>query len=203
MISLLPPESKTATKYARLNVTLIQYCILVIAISGALLAIIFFGMVLVNKEEKDLKAAIAIDQAEAAKLEAVNSEAKELSDTVNTISKLLGREVKFSELLVEIGSILPKGTVLTGLTLSAEQDQPLTLDALVVNEEAAAILRENLADSELFEAADIVSIAAGETDSASGTYGFTAQYRAYFTGVADAKKKQAAENEAAANKESE
>lgn len=191
MISLLPPESKTATKYARLNVTLIQYCVLVMIISAALIAIIFFAMAVVDKQEDNLKAVIAEDQAKAAELEVVNGEAKELSTTINTISKLLEREIKFSELLEEIASILPKGTVLTGLTLSEKQDQPLTLDALVVDEEAAAILRENLDDSDLFEAADIVSIAAGESDSASGTYNFTAQYRAYFTGSSEALKKKA------------
>ncbi len=193
MISLLPPESKNATKYARLNVTLIEYCVLVIIISAGLLGIVFFGMVIVSREEKNLKASIAADEAQVRELASISSEAKELSSTVDTISTLLEREVKFSELLDEIGSILPRGSVLTGLTLSTQQDQPLTLDALVVDEEAAAVLRENLADSDLFEAADIVSISSGETDSGNQSYSYTAQYRAYFTGSADATKKKAAD----------
>ncbi len=180
MINLLPPETKVAVKFARLNVTLIQYCILVVIVSVAVIGVLLFGLVVINTRESRLQASITDDRTQAQKLEPVNTKAKELSTTINTISGLLKREIKFSVLLDDIGSIMPTGTVLTGLTLSDQRDQPLTLDALVVDEESAAVLRENLAESELFQSADIVNITRSEAEGSTNKYQFTAQYRAYF-----------------------
>ena len=92
-------------------------------------------------------------------LEPVQKQAEDLSQTVNTISGLLSRNIKFSDMLTQIGSIMPPGSVLTGLQFSIEDvESPLVVSAQVDNAQKAAVLRNNLASSPLFKKAEIKNI---------------------------------------------
>src|SRR5690606_7011410 len=103
-------------------------------------------------------------------LEKIQKDAEELSVTVNTISALLARNVEFSEMLTEIGSVMPSGAVLTGLQFSIEDlESPLVISAQLDTEERAAVLRNNLASSNLFHKAEIKSIKLLEDEEPSGT----------------------------------
>jgi len=178
MINLLPPQTKEAIKYARRNVTMIQYVALVVLVAFAIISTLMFGQAVISRNEADIKTSIENSQSKITELEKVNEEAEELSSTIETISTLLASEVKFSELLTEIGSLLPSGTVLTNLAVSDDRSEPIILDTNVTNETASAILRENLSDSDLFTSADIISITL--VDDPGSIYKFSARLQAYF-----------------------
>ncbi len=176
MINLLSPELKKARRFAKLNVLLIEYVILIaIAITG-MIALLFYGESTLNATKATLEESIADDEARALELEPISKEASELSGTVNTIGTLLDQEVKFSYVLQEIGSIIPPGVILSGLTLSQDTSKPILLEANLTSYEKAGVFQQNLIESDLFIGADVISVTQGTVTG----YGFRAQIQAYF-----------------------
>lgn len=160
MINLLPPETKQEIRFGQLNITAIQYAVLIILISLALVAVLFFGVTVVGGDERSLHQAIDEKQQILTELEPTVKEAESLEATINTISALLKREIQFSSLLQDIAGVIPEGASLTGLSLTGDETLPLRVDAVINDQSLAPVLRENLENSDLFEHADIQSIAA-------------------------------------------
>lgn len=164
MINLLPPEVKDEIRFGQLNITAIQYAVLILAVSLSLVAVLFFGVTVISGDEQSLEQAIEEKSVVLSDLEGSVAEAKDLESSIDTISALLAREVSFSELLQDIGSVIPDGASLSGLSLTGDESLPLRIDAEVNSQPLAAILRENLENSDLFSNADIQSITASNID---------------------------------------
>jgi Tfp pilus assembly protein PilN len=170
MINLLPDAVKQDVRYAKLNVTVLQYTILIILISISLVAILLFGVSVVSSDEQALQENIEDKQAILTTLQPTIDEAKDLETAINTIGALFEREVSFSELLQDIGSVIPEGASLSSLSLTGNEEEPLLITAEVSTQATAAILRENLEKSDLFSGADIQSISvAGISESGNPT----------------------------------
>lgn len=195
MINLLPPTIKEERAYGRKNISLIGY-------SGALLAtalttavIMLLSLQFIGSEEPDLRKSLEADTARVTALEAEIKSIENIAIRLETAKKVADRSVKLSELIPQIGAVLPDGTVLNALSLSGGITEPLQLDVDLKDANLAAVLIRNLVESDLFEAADISSLSprgTGTDESAGETYQFTASLTANFTGTADAKKKAAA-----------
>lgn len=203
MINLLPPTRLANLKVARSNTILRRYVELTL-MSIALLALAtIFGYYFLNSQRTDTQKTVEVNQSKVAELQPVQKQAEQLSGTINTVTGLLAHNVKFSDMLKQIGGVMPQGSVLTGLQFSIEDlKSPLVISAQVDTEQKAAVLRNNLAASELFSRADIQSIsqigATGTTnsvpsndsapgqDSETGPYKFNTVINAYLkssTGV--------------------
>jgi len=159
MINLLPPKMVLDIKIARNNTILRRYIELTLISILLLIAVIIAAYYFFNVQNQNTKRTVDINQVKIDKLKPVQEQAEQLSATVNTISGLLSRNVKFSEMLTQIGGLMPSGSVLTGLQFSIEDvKSPLVISAQVDNEQKAAVLRNNIANSNLFNKADIKSI---------------------------------------------
>lgn len=170
MINLLPPKRLLDIKIARNNTILRRYIELVIFGVLILAVAVAASYYFLSRQQSSIRQTLGINQAKAQQLQSVQKEAEELSATVNTISALLSRNVQFSQMLTQIGSLMPSGAVLTGLQFSIEDlDSPLVVSAQVENEERAAVLRNNLAGSELFKSAEIKSITLEEDDESEAS----------------------------------
>lgn len=180
MINLLPPDQKEAIKFGRLNTILIQYVVLAIVVTIALLGVVIAGSQKLSSVQSDIRSQTKADESKVQELSGYQEEAKKIADRVNTLSNLFDREVKFSELLTSIGGVMPSGSALTQLSLSEDRTLPLNLTASVKDEATAAVLRKNLEESDIFDKADIISITADE-DVNSG-YKFQVTITAVFTG---------------------
>lgn len=159
MINLLPPKKLLDMRIARNNTILRRYlhlaAISFVVIAASLAAAYYF----LNTQYQNAKKVTDITQQKVVKLEPVQKKAEQLSATINTIAGLFSQNIKFSETLVSIGSVMPDGSVLTGLQFSVQDlDSPLVVSAQVESEERAAVLRNNLASSPLFKSAEIKSI---------------------------------------------
>lgn len=176
MINLISPELKSARRYGKLNVIMLQYAILIaIAIIG-LAGLMIYGQITLNTTKSDLESVLDVDRARVAQLEPINKEAQALAGTVDTIGTLLEQEVKFSFVLEEISSILPSGVVLSAITLSQDTSVPIILDISLTSEVRAGVFQQNLIASDLFVGADIISV----TRVQGTDYPFTGQVQAYF-----------------------
>lgn len=184
MINLMPPEAKSSIKYGAYNVNIIQYSVLILAIGVALAALVVFGVQIVRSDEANLNDSIAKKQIQLQEYTADNDKAQALTAKISTISKLLEGEVRFSELLQEIGGLLPAGARLTGLQLTTDFTEPLVLVATVNSKQTATELQQNLANSDLFVGADIQSLSPGRIDEDTGrTLDYTVNIVVAFPGT--------------------
>jgi Tfp pilus assembly protein PilN len=191
MINLLPADLKEARQYGRRNRSIVGYCFGVIVIGAATVSIAFFNMRFVMADESRIKTEMESRQVEAEKLETGQKEVDKIASQLKTIDKLYSGEVKFSDLIPKIGSLLPNGMVLNALTLTGGKTSPLQLDVDMESQNLAAVFQQNLVNSDLFEAADISNITAkggGTPKPGVKSYPFGATLTASFKGSAAAKK---------------
>jgi hypothetical protein len=168
MINLLPPNRRLNIRLARSNTILRRYLELGVASLLLLVGAFFVTASFFNAQKNSIQKQLEVDKGKVEELAPIHAEAESLSLTVKTISALMAYNVQFSDLLVRIGGIMPDGSVLTGLQFSIENiDSPLVVTAEVDDEKKAAVLRNNLAASELFSRSEIKSIVKKEESTTS------------------------------------
>ena len=146
-------------RIARNNTILRRYLELAFISSVVIGVAVMGAYYILNNQQQDIQKNVDINQAKVAQLAPIQKEAEELSATINTIAGLMSKNIKFSEMLTQIGGVMPSGSSLTGLQFSLEDtSSPLVVSAQVQTEERAAVLRNNLANSTLFKDATIVTI---------------------------------------------
>ncbi|OGL24728.1 hypothetical protein A3A68_02380 [Candidatus Saccharibacteria bacterium RIFCSPLOWO2_01_FULL_48_13] len=183
MINLLPPSYANSIRFGRRNATLRRW------ISGLGLAVIGLVMILgggwlyLDNQVARLRNQVEVAESQLDKqnLVKVRKEIQEISTSVKVINKVLSSEVRFSELIPEIGKVLPPGTALTGLTLNSTVGGGLDLTASTVDHQSAAQFAANLRDPKngLFEAVDIIKVKC--TTGGDGPYYCEAVYRTLFS----------------------
>lgn len=186
MINLLPPAYRQ-TLHRHHQQRLVRAWLIVIWLSTAALAIILMGSwVYINKQSDNLRQSIASTNQELAaqNITKVQKDAKTLTTNIKIINQVLGREIRFSDLIQDIGKVMPDGTVLNSLTL-AQATGAIDLSASAKNYAAAAQIAINLSDpdNKIFNKVDINSISCTATKN---TYPCTANFRALFSKSAQA-----------------
>lgn len=165
MINLLPDDIKQDINYGKLNVTIVQFAIVIILVSLSLVGLLFFGVSIVSQDETTLRQITDQEKISLAQYDESLKKAEDLEKTIITVGKLLDREVSFYGLLQDIGGVIPSEASLTGISLTGNPSEPLRIDAITNSQETAAILRQNLEESDLFSKADIQTIIVGDVDS--------------------------------------
>ncbi len=169
MINLMPPAAKNATLYARRNLRLLRFTIASMVIIIAMFATVILGSFYIDNAKSNLTTNIDTSKSviTTQKLEEVKSEAEEISQGVKLISQVLSKEVRFSKLLQEIGSIMPKGAVLAGIQLSNKVNGTMDLTANAIDHQSATQVQVNLEDpkNNLFEKVDTISVSCTDPES--------------------------------------
>ncbi|MBI4033630.1 hypothetical protein HY379_01390 [Candidatus Saccharibacteria bacterium] len=181
MINLLPQDFKLGLRYGRLNIRLGQWLGVSVIIIAGLVLILSLGWLYMSRQVKDLNRSNAAteQQLKDQKLDEVRAQADEISQNIRVINQILGREIRFSSLIQDIGKVMPPGTVLSSLTLSDKVIGAVDLNANTRNSTAAAQIAVNLSDSKnnIFAKVDIVTVSCSSEDKA---YPCTAAFRALF-----------------------
>ncbi len=190
MINLLPTDELVERKYGRRNKILASYVAYLLVTAGLVASILVGSLRFVGSNEPLLRKQLEENEAQSAILESKVAELGKVTQRLTTTNKLFDSAISFSELIPKIGSLLPQGSILNGLSLNGGKTDPLSLEVDLYSADLAPILQSNLINSDLFEAADINSITSIADDTS--VYKFSASVSASFTGSADAKKKIAA-----------
>lgn len=181
MINLLPPDYRLRQRSGRLNTHLSYWLGLGTALSTGLLLILGVGWLYIDRQIRDLDRSIAAaeEQLEIQNLEQVQEQADEISQNVRIINQVLSRELRFSDLIQEIGKAMPPGTVLNSLTLSSRVSGALDLSASAKDYTVAAQIAVNLSDpkNNIFAKVDIVNI---KCPASTDVYPCSASLRALF-----------------------
>lgn len=187
MINLMPPEVRTAMSYARQNTRLRRSAtgltILLVSIVLAFLGGFFFLKQTSNSLAKQLdtgKSQLALQDEEK-----VKKQVEDLTSTLKLSVQVLSKEVLFSKLLKQVGSVMPRGSILTSLSIN-ETSGGIDLQAKATDYQTATQVQVNLQDPKnlLFEKVDIVNVqcqsGSSAADSTANRYPCTVQMRALF-----------------------
>lgn len=181
MINLLPPQMKQQLLYGRRNLHLMHWAIgLGLTILGGI-AIVGIGYLHLHQVSQNYTKQIADtkQQLELQNYEKIQKEVKDISNNLQLVVKVLSNQVMFSELLKQLGSIMPSNTSLIGLSISQTQGA-IDISAQAKDFASATQINTNLNDknNQIFSKADIISISC--TEQAAVEYPCKITIRALF-----------------------
>ncbi len=185
MLNLLPTDLKDNIVYARRNTRMrywtIALLLSIIGILGIVAVSYIYLQQSINTYASDVQK--GNDNLKSQKLDETQKQVQDLTNNLKLVDQVLQREVLFSKLLLQIGSALPNGSVLTNLSIDKIQGG-LNLDVATTDDQTATQVQINLQDPEnkIFDKADIITIqcATATAPSANSAYPCTVQIRALF-----------------------
>ncbi len=161
MINLLPPKVKSDILYARKNAILVKWIIAFGILLISIIVIIIIGQLFINQNKKNQAEQIAAgkEQLKIQKLEETEAKVKSLSVSVKLANDVLSKQVLFSKVITQIGTAMPSGSILTGLSIN-QLEGGIDLTAAAKDYNTATQVQLNLQnpDNKIFDKADIVSI---------------------------------------------
>lgn len=170
MINLLPPDYRLRQRYGRINRRQVRWIEIGLLLIAVLILILGAGWLYMDKQTKDLNRSTAATkrQLEVQNLTKVQAQADQISQNVRIINQVLSRELRFSDLITEIGKVMPPGAVLNSLTLSNKVSGALDLSANAKNYTSAAQIAVNLSDpkNNIFAKVDIINVNCSTTSAA-------------------------------------
>jgi len=182
MINLLPTDYAGGIRYGRRNAYVRRWLIGMGLATAGLVVIFTLGWLYLDNQAKSLSRDVASKKQELVtqNLSRIAKDADAITSDIKLIDQVLSREVRFSDLIQEIGQVMPPGTILSGLTLKNKIDGALDLSANTRDQASAAQIAANLSDpkNELFSSVDIVTI---NCLSGTSAYKCTATFRALFS----------------------
>lgn len=186
MINLVPPSYSQAMRIGRSNSRLRLWLTGAVIATGGLVVIIGLSWLYVNHQISNLTHSTDAlnQQLKAENLSQIQKQASTINGNIKVINQVLGREIRFSDLIQQIGSVLPGGTVLNSLSVS-KIDGAIDLNVNARDVASANQVAVNLGDpkNKLFNKIDIVSISC---TSETKAYPCAGTFRALFS--AEAKK---------------
>ncbi len=186
MINLLPPEIRASLSYARKNSILRRTALSLGAVLLVIVITYLGGLLVLSQTSKSVAKQVdsSKSQLEIQDQAKVKKDIENLSGTLKLVVDVLSKEVLFSSLLKQVGSVMPRGSVLTTLSIS-ELSGGLDLQAKATDPQTATQIQVNLQDpkSILFEKVDIINVqcTAIVAQNSADQYPCTVQMRALFS----------------------
>jgi hypothetical protein len=183
MINLLASKSKEDIMYARRNTKLLRYCVLALFVIAGIIAISLSGLFYMKQSQKQYAAQIARTEAQLKEqnLEETQKKVESISNNLKLTTQVLSREILFSKLLKQIGSVMPANTSLTDLKIG-KTEGGIDLTAIASNYDSATQIQVNLSDpaNKIFDKADIINIVCNTNNILDPRYPCTVNIRARF-----------------------
>src|SRR3990167_6988130 len=147
MINLLPSEVTENIAYARRNTKLLRWSFaLFIGIAGIWL-VVAFGLFYINRSMNNYSRLVSAAQNDlkAQKLSETQKQVENISGSLRLVVQVLSREVLFSKLLTQIGSVIPANASLIDLKI-AKIEGAIDLTAAASDYNTATQVQVNLQD---------------------------------------------------------
>lgn len=173
MINLLPANDKESIIYARRNTHLLHWAITLGVSVAVVMAVVLCGQIYINQAIRSNNKQLAEAQAQLKlqKVEETQKRVQDISTSLNLVVKVLNKEVLFSKLLEQIGSVMPPNTVLTNLSINKLQSgSAMDIQAGATDYQAATQVQINLSDSsnKIFSKADLINIQCNASNTGTG-----------------------------------
>ncbi len=170
MINLLPLSVREDILYARRNSFLSKWVTRLVMVVITLSMIIGAGYFYIGQNTNNLEKQVdqSKQQLASQKVEETQKKVEDISGNIKLITKVLSKQVLFSKLLKQVGTVMPPDTILDKLELNNEVSGGLDISALAKSYDSATQVQVNLQDKDngIFEKVDINSVSCSST---SGT----------------------------------
>lgn len=174
----MSPIQKHDVRTARMNVTLLHYCIMFIVLAVVIASIYGIGFWLVMQDKAVIQNKLESESAQSKTYEAVEKEAETFRQNLTVAKRILDNETRYSSFLTTLASDLPEGTLLTSFSIgdaaTAATSKGMTLDARATSYAKVLEMKKSLEDSALFENVSIEN--ASRPDDVSVLTGLAAKY---------------------------
>lgn len=177
MINLLPPEVVKELRATRTNTMLRKYLITSI-LALVVVATAVAGAFYINQQNlQAYQQEREESRRELASLSEVKKRIAEYNGELKVAESAIKNEARMSVLIANLSSVLPPGSVLSGIAFNVESlEEPAVIQAQVDSFNKAGVLKRNFDQSEFFTEVVLqqVSRADGE-DEAPSAYPFNVQ----------------------------
>ncbi|MCA9338357.1 hypothetical protein KC949_02265 [Candidatus Saccharibacteria bacterium] len=158
MINLLPDSKKADIRAGRTNVILLRY----IALTGvvlSLLALVCTGFFIILNDTRNHSIELAKSNAQSSiQFAKVHQQATEYQQNLSVAKQIIGQSINYTDIVMDITKLVPKGVVLDSITLSPDNLNGRTVfTAHATDSEAAMALKNNFADSKKILGKEIFS----------------------------------------------
>lgn len=152
MINLLADERKDAIRAARTNVILLRYMAIVVLALAFIGAALYTSYTVLQSTMASADATIASNDIKADVYSDTKQQVDSLSTKLNDTKAILDQEVRYSQVLVKIGQLMPAGTVLGDLTLTSASfnNEAVNVTAYAKSTSEASQLQSQFQSSPLF-----------------------------------------------------
>ncbi len=168
MINLMPDEAKRQLRAAKLNVSLLNY-FLILLVAAAFLGFILYGsVVLLRQTEESAKQLILANDTKAEVFEETQTQIAGLSAKLSDARVVLDGQRSYTKILQTIGGAMTTGTVIDELSLTpaAISGEPFVATIFATTSTATVELQESLESTGAFSSVAISSIS--QSDAVEG-----------------------------------
>jgi hypothetical protein len=159
VINLLPPETKKQVRAARMNVVLVNYCMLICLTALCLAGVFGVGFWADMNDHSVAQAAKDESTNAASEYSATRSAAESFAKNLDTAKTILASNVSFSQLILDIAKVVPSGVILNNLSLgTSAANAPIDINGRAISSSAAVSLKNSLEASPIFENVSITNI---------------------------------------------
>jgi Tfp pilus assembly protein PilN len=168
MINLLPPNEKSQLHAARTNTLLVRYHFFLVGAIAFLGGAIGIAYLYLSNTKASAEQAIAQNTTQVSSYAAIETRAQQFRSNLATAKEILGREVTYTKVILEIARLLPRGVVLDDLSLDAQTfGTETTLAAQAKDYASALALKDSFQKSSLFTNVHFASITVSEGGDAA------------------------------------
>lgn len=161
MINLTPDDYKNDVRFARRNTILLHWLVGLLLVLSVAAATTLLGKTYLQSQTRHYAALNTQTEQDlkSRDLEGTLNTVEKISGNLKLIVQVLSRQVIFSQLIKQVGAVMPENSTLSTIELS-KIDGGLDLTAQAKDYNTATQVQVNLSDpnSKLFDKVDIVSI---------------------------------------------
>lgn len=161
MINLMPTDEKRQLSAARINTILVRYMIVVV-LAGLFAGLVLAGSLFLLTQTRDsAKSLIEANDTKASAYSSTQAELSALSTNLTDAKSVLDQQTSYAKTLRRIGEVMPAGTVLDSLNLSANslsEGAPMTLKIYAKDNQSAVAARSQFESSSFFSSVSLDSV---------------------------------------------
>lgn len=159
MINLLPDDMKAQLSAARVNVVLTRYIIVIILAFLFLVLIQAGAYYLLDQSRQSAEQLIEANNIKADVFGETKAELENLNSSLAATKPILDQEIFYSKVLPRIAQMMPAGTVVQEISLTADAfNNPITVQVYAKTTENAVSLRDRFQQSNLFSSVTFEAI---------------------------------------------
>lgn len=181
MINLLPSSQKQDLRYARMNSLILRWFIGLLVVLAIIVGTLLVGRTYLASEAKRYAVITESTRQDLKNQNLTETQEKiqNISGNLKLIVQVLSRQVIFSQLIQQVGVVMPQNAVLSNIEIS-KVSGGIDLTAEAKDYDTATQIQVNITDpaNKLFDKADIVSV---KCDKQNTEYPCTVELRALFS----------------------